>query len=417
MKILTLGINYAPEIISTAVYTTGLAEQLTAAGDEVIVVTALPYYPAWRVFEDWRGLRYRSETPRAGLRVTHCPLYVPSTPTGAKRLLHHASFALTATPVALWKAVTQKPDLVFVVAPSMVSAPLGWLAAKLAGAKSWLHIQDYEVEAAFATGLLREDSRIGRLAKAFEAWVLRRFDRLSSISRPMVAKLVAKGVPAQKCYELRNWADLSRVSVLTDPSPMRDELAITTPYVALYSGNLANKQGLEILPELARKLAHRTDLTFAICGDGPMRAKLIEAAQGLPNIRFFPLQPVEKLSDLVGMADIHLLPQIKDAADLVLPSKLTNMLASGRPVVATADPGTALAAEVESAGLVVAPGDADAASAAIERLLIDSDLRAQLGAEARRRAEERWDMSAILARLQYEFSLVTHSELNTTRKT
>lgn len=414
-RILVLGINYSPEIISTAVYTTGLAEHLAEAGHEVEVITALPYYPAWRVFDGWRGLRWRREASRPRLRVTHCPLYVPAHPSGAKRILHHASFALTALPVALAAALRRRPDLVFVVAPSMVSAPVGWLAARLSGAKTWLHIQDYEVEAAFATGLLRAESRVGRLAQRFEAWVLGRFDRVSSISKPMVAKLAEKGVPTERRYELRNWANLARVNVLAAPSPLRAELGVTTRFVALYSGNLANKQGLELLPELAQLMAHRPDLSFVICGDGPMRARLVESARGLRNIHFFPLQPVERLSDLVGMADVHLLPQIKGAADLVLPSKLTNMLASGRPVIATADPDTALADEVRGAGLVVPPGDVVAAAQALTRLLDDPALRTELGAEARRRAEERWDMGAILGRLQDEFDAVAQDNLEMKR--
>lgn len=406
MKLLLLGINYDPEIISTAVYSTGLAENMAETGIETDVVTAKPYYPAWRVFDGWRGPFWRSRTSETGVRIVHCPLYVPSNPTGAKRILHHASFALTALPVALWKGLAGRPDIVFVAAPSMVSAPVGWLAARLGGGKAWLHIQDYEVEAAFATGLLTEDSTTGRMAKAFERWVLRRFDRISSISEPMLEKLREKQVPEDRIYELRNWANLARVTPVEGVSPMKAELGIRTEYVALYSGNLANKQGLEIIPDMARRLAHRDDLTIVVCGDGPMRTTLEDSAAGLDNIRFLPLQPLDRLSDLLGMADVHLLPQIAGAADLVLPSKLTNMLASGRPVLATADPETALGQEVTGAGICTPPGDGAAAAAALDALLDDPETRATLGREARARALERWDMGAILDRLRHEFAVL-----------
>lgn len=403
MRFLLIGINYAPEIISTAVYSTGLADDLARRGIEVDVVTALPYYPAWRVFEGWRGPFWRGERTPAGPRVVHCPLYVPRNPTGLKRILHHASFALTTLPVALWNGLFGRPDIVFVVAPSILSAPVGLLAAKLGGAKAWLHIQDFEVSAAFATGLLEERSAIGRFALAFEGWMLRRFNRVSSISQPMIARLADRKVPPERRYELRNWANLAAVVPVEGVSPLKAELGITTPYVALYSGNLANKQGLEILPEIARQLAHRKDVTLVICGDGPLRGKLEEESVGLDTIRFLPLQPLERLSDLLGMADVHLLPQIAGAADLVLPSKLTNMLASGRPVIATALPDTALGQEVEGAGLLVEPGDGAAAARALETLLDDRALRAALGKAARQRALERWDMGAIIDRLAAEF--------------
>lgn len=402
MKFLILGINYAPEMIGIAVYTTGLAERLAEEGHEVQVVTALPYYPAWKVSEGWSKYKYKTETPKPNLRVTHCPLYVPAVPTGIKRLVHHATFALTALPIMLRHAFAQKPDVVFVAAPSLISAPVGTLAARLSGAASWLHVQDFEVEAAFATGLIKEKSRMGRLAKRFERAVMRRFDRVSSISRPMLQKLLEKGIRPSQIFELRNWGDLSAITPVDDRAPLRARFGIDTPHVALYSGNLANKQGLEIIPQVAERLKHRTDLTFAICGDGPMKDRLQADAADLPNVRFYPLQPKEKLSDLLGMADVHLLPQIAGAAELVLPSKLTNMLASGRPVVATALSGTALADEVEGCGLTVDPGDSDGMANAISVLLEDDTARATFGTAARTRAVDRWDGDRILGRFAEE---------------
>lgn len=396
-----LGINYAPEIIGTSVYTTGLVEALAESGDRVRVITAKPSYPAWRIFDGWKG-GWRRSTPKQGVTVHHIPLYVPAQPSGAKRMLHYISFALTSFPLLVWAALRDRPDMVMVIAPSLVSAPCGLLAARLAGARTWLHVQDFEVEAAFATGLLPEQGLVGRMARGFERWVLRRFDRASSISAPMLAKLRDKGVPDESVFELRNWADLAKVQPLEGPSPLKAELGITTPYVALYSGNIARKQGLEILLDVARSLAHRDDLTIAVCGDGPFLAEMKSRAEGFGNVHFFPLQPLERLSDSLGMADVHLLPQIAGAADLVLPSKLTNMLASGRPVVATVDQGTALAEEVEGCGGVTPPGEAERMAEAIEELLDNEQERVALGRAARVRAYERWDQAKILERFRDE---------------
>ncbi len=104
----------------------------------------------------------------------------------------------------------------------------------------------------------------------------------------------------------------------------------------------------------------------------------------------------------MGLATIHLLPQLAGAADLVLPSKLTNMLASGRPVVATAAPGTGLAREVEGCGLVVEPGSAEAMARGITALVANRPLWEALARAARLRAEERWAKSKILERLELQ---------------
>jgi colanic acid biosynthesis glycosyl transferase WcaI len=395
MKILFLGLNYAPEPIGIGLYSGDMCRAWAAMGHEVRAVVAAPYYPAWQIADEYRGGWKR--THEQGVDVTRCPLYVPQAPSGAKRIVHHLSFLLSSLGPALKAAIGQRPDLVFTVAPSLIAAPVAWLAARFGGAKSWLHVQDFEVEAMVATGLV-DKGFTARAGARFEHTVLSLFDTVSSISPQMCRKLAEKGVEDARIYELRNWADIAGVRPL-DASGYRSEWGIETPHVALYSGNIANKQGIEIVLEAARLLRGRKDLTFVVCGEGPNRANLEKAAAGLSNIRFHDLQPRERLSDLLALASVHLMPQLPGAADLVLPSKLTNMLASGRPVVATAAAGTGLALEVEGCGLVTPPGDAASFAAGIERLLDDPALAASLGQASRERAEERWAQGPILQRL------------------
>jgi colanic acid biosynthesis glycosyl transferase WcaI len=138
---------------------------------------------------------------------------------------------------------------------------------------------------------------------------------------------------------------------------------------------------------------------FVVCGDGAMKPQLEEAARQLPNLLLLPLQPFERLGFLLGLADMHLLPQSPEAEDLVLPSKLTGMLASGRPVIATCRAGTEIATVVNECGLVVPPGDGAALATAIERLADDDDARLRLGGQARLYAEKNLARDAVLGRL------------------
>ena len=403
LKILVLGLNYAPERVGVAVYTTELAEDLCARGHQVTVLAGKPYYPEWRVAREFRGGWIRSSV-ESGVRVFRVAHYVPASPTGARRILHHLSFALSALLPALVLARRAKVDVVVAIAPSLLSAPVARLAAGLAGAGSWLHIQDLEIDAAFATGLAPRWPILLALGRGFERRLLSQFDRVSAISPAMCRSLGAKGVAAHKIAEFRNWAACDLVTPLALASTYRAEWSITTPRVALYSGNIATKQGLEIVVAAARRLAHRTDLTFVVCGAGPTLGDLKARAFGLPNILFRSLQPKERLSELMGLATLHLLPQRAAAADLVLPSKLTNMLASGRPVIATAALGSSLAEEVSGCGLVVPPDDDAALADAIDELIDNDDFRNKLGQEARRRAVERWDRDRILSGFERRLS-------------
>src|SRR5690606_3943348 len=141
---------------------------------------------------------------------------------------------------------------------------------------------DFELEAALATGLLKSGAA-ARVARWFEAAVLKSFDTVSSISPHMCQRLVEKGLDGALVVEFRNWADIDAVVPMPRPSRYREEWAITTPHVALYSGNIANKQGLETIVEVAARLQARTDLTFVICGEGPNAEELMRRSKGLGN--------------------------------------------------------------------------------------------------------------------------------------
>lgn len=289
--------------------------------------------------------------------------------------------------------------MVIAIAPSLLSAAIARAVARLLGAKLWLHVQDFELDAAFATGLLDDKGMLAHAARAFETWSLKA-DRVSTISPQMCARLAKRGVAAERIVEFRNWATLDDIVTLTTAWGYRQEWGIDRPHVAVYSGAIGNKQGIELIVEAARQLQHRRDLTFVICGDGPHQVRLASLAEGLDNIQFRALQPRERLGELLALASVHLLPQIAGAADLLLPSKLTNMLASGRPVVTTAMAGTGIAHEVDGCGLIVEPGDAAAFARAITRLIDDPALCGAMGARASQRAQERWSRSHILHRFE-----------------
>ncbi len=173
---------------------------------------------------------------------------------------------------------------------------------------------------------------------------------------------------------------------MVGPSAYRAELGIAPDaVVAMYSGSMAGKQGLDLLPEAARELARvMPNLVFVLCGDGAVKRTIEAQCADLHNVRLLPLQPVERLGELLGMADVHLLPQHPDVADLVMPSKLTGMLASGRPVLAIADARHRTGARRGFAGKGRAPDDLPAFVFALMELADNPALRKRLGQSARR---------------------------------
>jgi colanic acid biosynthesis glycosyl transferase WcaI len=425
LRILIYGLNYAPELTGIGKYTGEMSSWLAARGHEVRVVTAPPYYPAWSIREDYRGKLYRTENaakqnPSEPI-VYRTPLYVPAIPTGLKRMAHLASFMLGSLPVMLRQTFWQ-PEIVFTVEPTFFGAPLALLIAKATGAASWLHVQDFEVDAAFDLGLLPAEGPVHALALGLEKLFTQSFTRVSSISLKMVERALTKGVPPNHTILFPNWVDVDAVHPQSPEAPnsFREELGLQKKIILLYSGNMGAKQGLELLAPLAEAFApggsHQDPrVHFLICGDGAFRPQLEVLVAHRPNVTMLPLQPLSRLNDLLNAADIHLLPQRAGAADLVMPSKLTGMLSSGRPVLATADPGTQVAHVVgghtpeEACGLVVPAEDASALHAAVSRLIDDTPLRKQLGEAARRYAVQHLGKQQVLEQFERNLQTLRHN--------
>ncbi len=411
-RVLVVALNYAPDLTGIGKYVGEMVEHMTGSGFDVRVVTAPPYYPEWKIGAGYSAFAYRRER-RNGAQVIRCPVYVSQKMNGIRRLAHLASFALSSLPVIFWQALRFRPQMIFVVEPTLGYVPASWLAGRMVGAKLWLHVQDFEVDAAFGLGLLPK-GRLQRVAMATESWLMRRFDRVSSICGNMIQRLTAKKVAPEKLASLPNWVDMQSIRPVARDNPLRAELGIPSDrFVLLYSGNMGEKQGLDIVVEAARRLEQDQSLLFLMCGDGVARARIEKKAQGLPNMRFLPLQPRERLNELLSLADIHLLPQRADVEDLVLPSKLTGIMASARPVVATATADSELDRAAARGGLVVPPGDTGAFVNALTRLRDDAGLREQLGATGRAYAASRWDRRVVLNRMCTEFKAAIEQETET----
>lgn len=405
MKLLVYGLNYAPELTGIGKYSGDMAPWFAAQGHDVRVITAPPYYPDWQVQADYRSLWWQRSTEH-GVRITRCPLYVPPRPTALKRLLHLASFAFTSffPLLAQWR---WKPDVVVLVVPTLFCSPGALLLSWLSRAPCVLHVQDYEVDALFGLGLA-EAGLLKRITLACERWLLRRFDRVSTISSGMLRRAEQKGVAPERLLFFPNWSELAHFQSATSAPDLLQQLGVPPGRrVLLYSGNIGEKQGLGLLLEAATALREREDLYFLVVGEGAGKAALLQQATtlGLNNVGFAPLQPWATLPTLLASADVHLVIQKRGAADAVLPSKLTNILAVGGNALITADADTTLGLlceEFPGIATLVEPEDLPALLTGIEQALAQP----LPNAVARRYAEEHLDKERVLGRFESDLIAV-----------
>ncbi len=409
MRILIHGVYFSPDLTGIGKYTGELADWLVGHGHEVRVVTAPPFYPEWKVAQGHRSWAYRRES-RQGLRVYRTPIWVPRHPRGSTRLIHLASFALASLPVVLAQAFW-RPHVILIVAPTLFTAPAAWLSARLSGACAFLHVQDFEVDAALQLDLLRKGG-VQRVAEKIERWLLKGFDRVSTIAPSMIDKLREKGVSEERIVLFPNWVDCDRIYPLDRPSKYRLELGISQEtLVVMYSGAMGQKQGIELLIDAAKQLAYSKDILFIFAGADAATSRWSRQVGEMTNVRWLPLQPLEQLNEWLNLADIHLLPQRAEAADLVMPSKLTGMLACGRPVIATAADGTQLAKTLKEVGKVVPPSSVDELVNAVLELHGNTALRQVMGANARRYALSHLDRTRLLNGFEDELKSAVRSSI------
>jgi len=369
MRILIFGINYSPELTGIGKYTGEMGSWLAQQGHDVHVVTAVPYYPEWEVHEKYKG-KYWVRENIDGATVHRIPLYVPKNVTSVKRIIHEFSFVLGIIPVWFKLLFKKKFDVVFCTAPPFHLGILPLMYSKIKGVPMITHVQDLQVDAAKELGMIKNKSFLN-LMFSIERFILKKSKKVSTISLGMQLKINGKGVAANQQLLFPNWVDENNIMPLLKEQSLRQQFGLKdSDKVILYSGNLGEKQGLEVIIDVALKYKDRSDVYFLIVGSGGGKDKLEQSAKdaGLNQVMFFPLQPYNKLSALLATADAHLVLQKKSAADLVMPSKLTGILAAGGFAIVTAEPGTSLYTVVNqyNMGLLIEPESVEALCGAIE---------------------------------------------------
>jgi colanic acid biosynthesis glycosyl transferase WcaI len=231
--------------------------------------------------------------------------------------------------------------------------------------------------------------------------LLRRATAVSTITEAMRQRIIERGVPAERAWLTPNWANLDQVTPGDRDNAFRHDIGLNSAHLLfMYAGNMGVKQGLEVVLDAAAILKEDPRVRFVLIGGGAARMALQEklGEMQLPNVQMHPVQPKEKLNDMLAAADVHLVVQRREAADLVMPSKLTNILAAGRPSIATADAETTLSQVLlqNKCGLVARPETARSLATAVRHLARDREMRERFGYNARQYAEKALRQDAIL---------------------
>ena len=347
-RILFIGYNFSPELTGIGKYSGEMMHWLAEKGHSCTVLTAYPYYPHWKVQKPYRKNRfwYKKEVKRfdsgGQLTVIRCPMYVPKNPSGLKRIILDFSFLASGLAALILFLFHRKFDWVVSVAPSFLFGLLGIFYKKMKGAKHLHHIQDLQIEAAQDLGLIRSKGFLNTLF-GVERYIFKHTDVVSSISDGMITRIERKA--GKPLLFFPNWTDTACFFPEANSGTLKEKFGFgPADWVVLYSGAIGEKQGLEAILIAADALRANSRLKFVICGSGPYKENLRKMAGEmlLDNLSFLPLQPMEDFNAFLNMADLHLVIQKAKASDLVMPSKLTTILAVGGLALITANSDSSL---------------------------------------------------------------------------
>lgn len=400
MHILIYSYNYHPEPIGIAPLMTELAEGLVKRGHEVRVITGMPNYPERKIYDEYRGKWYVTEQTN-GVTIQRSYLRIKSKPNLVDRLLLELSFVFTSLPQAF---KGRRPDVIILTVPPLLGTLPATIFSWLYNCPVVLNVQDILPEAAVRIGLLKNKSMI-RILAALEKFAYRTAHTISVIADGFRENLVNKGVPVNKIVCIPNWVNVNFIH----PLPKHKNSWISShqlheKFVVLYSGNIALTQGLETVIEAAVSLRHIRDIVFVIVGESIALQRLQEYCllNGADNVLLLPLQPREKLPEMLAASDVGLIVQKRNVISFNMPSKIPLLLASGRPIVGSVPPnGTAAKAiKLSGGGIIVEPESPNAMAAAVHDLYANPTLGTRLGNAGRQFAEENYSLEQALDRYE-----------------
>ena len=393
--------NYAPEDTAIGLYNTQMLDFLAENNYKISVITAFPYYPAWEILDSYLNKSTFYHEKRTLINHSNNPIdiyryrqYVPKKPSFLKRILHLADFTFGSF-FNLFKV--KKSDVVFTVVPFTSTPLLGLMLAKLRSACLWVHIQDFEFDAAQEAGIAKGKLRfLFNILFKIEKYLLSKADIVSSISYAMCQKITDK-TGRTDTYYLPNWVDENDVN--PDKATKHHYIKNhSDKFTVLYSGNIGAKQDWDIFIQTVQKLESKKDIHFVIVGDGANKNTVLQATKNLSNVTFYPPVAFSELGDLLCSPDMHILCQKSDVIDTVMPSKILGMFASGKPSLVTGNKKSEVATlfDQANAGYFIHTNSVDDIVNAICECAENKEKSVVLGSNARHYILSHFSRQAIL---------------------
>jgi colanic acid biosynthesis glycosyl transferase WcaI len=377
LHVLLLNEYFPPDTSATA-NNAALVAQALAERHYVTVLAGRPSYDPVK-----RHRAYLFKRQREGNLVVE---RVGSTAFSRLRMKGRLANYLSYLALAVPRALSMNPDLVLAMTDPPIEGIVGASIAKLLGRPFVYNIRDLYPDMALAGGILRP----GVWTDAWESshrWALREAARVIVLGEDMRKRIIEKAVDPARITVIRDAMPFPAILPPVDQALVR-EIRGGFRFLMVHAGNLGFSGAWQTLIRAAQILESE-GVGLAFIGEGARKQQIQQAAQNCRNIRFLPFRPAAELPAVMAAGDLHVVTIRRGLEGIVVPSKLYNILAYGRPILAVATERAEVArlAHQYECGIAADPDDATQVAQAVRRLLAAPDRLEHMSRQARKLAK------------------------------
>lgn len=293
-------------------------------------------------------------------------------------------------------------DVVVVGSSALFLGVTAYAFSRLRDIPWMLTVTDLWPDTAVAQGQLASPGLV-RLTERLAGFVYARADAIVGVTQSICDALIKKGIPEEKVMHIPNGTDTVLFNPSADSAAARKALGVEDKFVVMYAGTMGLAQGLDVVLEAAKLLPDERAVQFVLVGDGVDRPNLLDKAkrEGIDNVSFVDRQPRSQMPSLLNAADVVLVTLRKQPLfEGALPSKTSEALACGKPVIMTIAGEAAELLERAGAGLAVEPECPQALADAVRKMKDQPQLAAEMGRNGRAFAVEHLERSKLAQRLE-----------------
>ena len=394
MHLLFITDNFPPETNAAAIRTFEHAREWAKMGHTITIVTGAPNFPTGKVFEGYQNKLFQREDLE-GIRVVRVWTYITANMGTVKRMIDFASFMVTATFAGLF---IKKPDMVIATTPQFLTSVTGWVLAKLKRRPFVLELRDLWPESIAAVGIF-QGNLLYKILEWLARFIYHRADVIISVTRSSKRILIDMGVRRDKIHIITNGAHPDIMVSPQNREKIRTQYGIPRDaFLVGYVGTFGLAHGLVTILNVARQTMADPSIQYVLMGDGAEKMQLIKKSQfeGLSNVRFIERQYHKKAIEVVSALDIALV-LVRDTPlfETVIPSKLFEVMALGKPVVLGARGESLNIINEHRCGIGIRSENIVDLLTAIRKLQADRSACEIMGANGKRAIKEKYDRVAL----------------------